>query len=99
MKKLIILLTCAIGIPALAQSSIELELKNNYLNLPVSYDEDHSVSLELVVGDKVVRYLDIYLPDGDPDFWVFIDIRAWKGKDATLRTGEGEEKKGSSLGI
>ncbi len=97
MKKLSVILLMTLGLPVLAQNTIQLELENDYLNLPVSYDEDDGVSLELVVGDKVVRYLDIYLPDGDPDFWVFIDIRAWKGKDATLRTGEGEEKKGLDM--
>ena len=97
MKNLTILIVAAIGFPLLAQNFIPLELESAYLNLPVSYDEDDRVSLELVVGDEVVRYLDIYLPDSDPDFWVFLDIRDWKGMSAVLRTGEGEEKKGLGL--
>lgn len=97
MKHLHILILFAFGFPLLAQNSIQLDLKNDYLNLPVSYNEDDLVSLELLVGDEVVRYLDIYLPDADPDFWVFIDIRDWKGKSAKLKTGKGETKKGLGL--
>ena len=46
-----------------ATNHTELQVKNTYLNLPVSYDEDDATSLELVVDGKVQRYLDIYLPD------------------------------------
>ena len=73
MKKLPILVLMTIGFPLLAQNSIQLELKNDYLNLPVSYDEEDRVSLELVIGKEVVRYIDIYLPDADHDFWVLLD--------------------------
>ncbi len=97
MKNLLIPLLFAIGFPLVAQNSIQLELENNYLNLPVSYDEDDGVSLELVVEGQVVRHLDVYLPDEHPDFWVFLDIRDWKGKGAELRTGDGEEKKGLGM--
>lgn len=94
MKDLPIFLLIAIGFPLMAQNSVEIKLKNDYLNLPVSYNEEDRVSLELVVGNEVVRYLDIFLPDGDPDFWVFLDIRDWKGKSAILRSEDEEEKKG-----
>ena len=97
MKNLLILALATFGMHLMAQSTIQLELKNNYLNLPVSYNEDDRTSLELLVGGKAVRYLDIYLPDSDPDFWVFIDISKWKGGNLVLRTAEGEEKKGLSI--
>ena len=97
MKKIIILLLNAISIIVIAQNSITLQIEDSYLNLPVSYDEEDGVSLELVIGNQVVRNLDIYLPDAEPDFWVFIDIREFKGKKALLRTRNGEQKKGLDL--
>jgi sucrose-6-phosphate hydrolase SacC (GH32 family) len=97
MKKLTILALIILSFQLCAQKALQIEIKNDYLNLPVSYEEGDGVSLELVVGGKVQRYLDIYLPDKDPDFWVFIDIRQWKGESAMLRTAEGVEKKGLSL--
>ena len=50
----------------------EFRIEKQYLNLPVSYDEDDRVGLQLVVDKKVVRTLDIFLPDSNPDFWVFL---------------------------
>jgi sucrose-6-phosphate hydrolase SacC (GH32 family) len=97
MKKLLTVIFCAGVMQSIAQNSIEFTIKNDFLNLPVSYEENDAVTLQLVVEDQVVRYLDIYLPDKDPDFWVFLDVREWKGKNAVLRTKEEQEKKGLSF--
>jgi sucrose-6-phosphate hydrolase SacC (GH32 family) len=75
----------------------EFIIEKRYLNLPVSYDEDDRVTLELVIDNKVVRTLDIFLPDSEPDFWVFIDISDFKDKRALLRAEDGEKKKGLSI--
>ena len=75
----------------------EFRIEKQYLNLPVSYDEDDRVGLQLVVDKKVVRTLDIFLPDSNPDFWVFLDISEFKGKKALLRTRRGKKKKGLGL--
>jgi len=96
-SKFILLFLLAFCIPVLAQESIQFNIDYNYLNLPVSYEEDDRVTLELTVDKEIVCYLDIYLPDSDPDFWVFIDISKWKGKNAVLKTREGEWKKGLEL--
>jgi len=75
----------------------EFMLEKQYLNLPVSYDEDDRVTLELVIDKNVARTLDIFLPDYNPDFWVFVDLGEFKGKNALLRTRRGKQKKGLSL--
>jgi len=75
----------------------EFRIKNRYLNLPVSYDEDDRVTLELVIDNKIVRTIDIFLPDSEPDFWVFLDMSDFKDKRALLRTEDGEMKKGLGL--
>jgi sucrose-6-phosphate hydrolase SacC (GH32 family) len=72
-------------------------IENRYLNLPVSYDEDDRVGLELVIDNNAVRHLDVFLPDSDPDFWVFVDISEFKGKKALLRTKRRKKKKGLGL--
>jgi len=86
-----------ISIPLIAQNSVQFTVESNWLNLPVSYEEDNRVSLELEVEGEVMRYLDIYLPDSDPNFWVFIDVSEWKSKSVTLQTSDGENKKGLEL--
>lgn len=83
--------------PLLSQNAVDLVIENHYLNLPVSYEEEDAVSLVLEVEGEVLRYLDIYLPDDDPDFWTFVDVSHWKGKHARIRTSEGEQKKGLNL--
>ena len=70
----------------------EFLIKNRYLNFPVSYEEDDRITLELVIDNKVVRTLDIFLPDSEPVFWVFIDISDFKDKRALLRTGDSGQR-------
>ena len=83
--------------PAMAQNSIDVQIEYNYLHLPVSYEEEDHSKLELVIDGNVVRDFDIFLPDSEPDFWVFLDISEFKGKKASLRSVDGEEKKGFEL--
>ncbi|MHC4216431.1 MAG: glycoside hydrolase family 32 protein, partial [Planctomycetota bacterium] len=43
------------------------------------------------------RHMDVFLPDSEPDFWVFVDVSEFKGKKAVLRTKRGKQKKGLNL--
>lgn len=96
MKNTITLLALLIVLatPLWSQNSIDIRLVNEYMHLPVSFNEEDDVRLELVIDGKVMREFDIFLPDSEPAFWVFMDVRQFKGKKATLRTLTGEEKKG-----
>jgi sucrose-6-phosphate hydrolase SacC (GH32 family) len=80
-----------------SQNSIEFDLEDTYLNFPVSWDEEFETRLELVVEGEAVRTFDIFLPDKNPDFWVFMDISTFKGKKALLKTSSGEDMKGLEL--
>jgi len=73
------------------------DLNTKYLNFPVSYNEDDAVTLQLVIDGEVKRVFDIFLPDSDPDFWVFLDVSMFQGEKALLKTGNGEKKKGLDL--
>jgi sucrose-6-phosphate hydrolase SacC (GH32 family) len=80
-----------------SQNSIEFDLEDTYLNFPVSWDEEFETRLELVVEGEAVRTFDIFLPDKNPDFWVFMEISTFKGKKALLKTSSGEDMKGLEL--
>ncbi|MGI9571555.1 MAG: glycoside hydrolase family 32 protein, partial [Desulfobulbia bacterium] len=99
MKKLFILFLLSIACysASIAQNSIKLEIDKNYLNFPVSYDEEDAVTLELVIDNEVKRVFNIFLPDTEPDFWVFLDVSMFQGKKALLRTEEEENGKGLKL--
>jgi len=62
-----------------------IDLNRTYLNLPVTYNEDDRTSIEIVVDGKGEIWLDCYLADDDPDFWVFVDVSEFKGKTAVIR--------------
>jgi len=63
-----------------------IQLKAHYLNLPVTYNEDDRTSIEILIDGKGEIWLDCYLADKDPDFWVFVDVSEFKGKTAVIRT-------------
>jgi sucrose-6-phosphate hydrolase SacC (GH32 family) len=69
----------------------ELKLENKFLNFPVSYDEDDKTKIEIVIDGTSEFYFDIFLPDNEPDFWVFLDVSEFKGKPAII-TANREDK-------
>jgi sucrose-6-phosphate hydrolase SacC (GH32 family) len=71
---------------SLTQSAeLEILLNKNYLNLPVTYEEEDHTSIEIFIDGNGEIYLDCYLADQEPDFWVFIDVSAYKGETALIR--------------
>ncbi len=65
-------------IPAQADE-ITLPITKKYLNLPVSHQVDRQV-MTWEVGGKQERAFDIRLANATPDYWVFADVSALKGK-------------------
>ncbi|MGB5895319.1 MAG: glycoside hydrolase family 32 protein, partial [Ignavibacteriaceae bacterium] len=81
----ILLLFCYLTCIAQEGSELEVNIEKDYLNFPVSYDEENRSSIEIVVNGKSEIFFDIYLPDENPDFWVFVDVSAFKGKIALIK--------------
>lgn len=75
-----------------AQTSSAITFNSKYLHLPVSYNEDDRTELAIEIDGEETRYLDIYLPDGDPDFWTFVDISAYNGKKARIVVDREDKK-------
>ncbi len=65
----------------------ELALQNRYLNLPVKNGAPKR-RMSLTVGGQIVREFEIELAEGEPDFWVFLDVSTFRGKNATIRVAE-----------
>lgn len=64
-----------------------LRLEGRYLNVPVRTGAP-KVPLQLAVDGAVVREFPVELAPENPDFWVFVDVAPWRGRDAVLRTAE-----------
>lgn len=60
-----------------------MKIEKKYLNLPVR-NEAQKRRMRLVIDGKTVREFEIELADGDPDFWVFLDVSMFRGKKARL---------------
>ena len=60
---------------------------HRFLNLPISLRSPYR-ELQLTGGGRTVASNTVSLATGDPDFWVPVDLSAWKGMDLTLRIEE-----------
>jgi fructan beta-fructosidase len=65
--------------------SRQLVLGERYLNFPVSNSAPMR-RMTVTLGEDVVRAFDIELALDEPDFWVFMDVSAFRGKTATVET-------------
>jgi len=70
---------------------MELKLEKNYLNFPVK-NEAPKRRTKLMIDDKTVREFEIELAEDEPDFWVFLDVRMFSGRNATLAVDELDKK-------
>lgn len=69
-------------IPALEKT---VKIEKQYLNMPVKNGAEMK-RINLLVDGKAVRYFDIELADSNnPDFWAFLDLGTYIGKDITIQ--------------
>ncbi len=61
-----------------------ITVEKRYLNLPVRRDAPVR-RVGVLVGGKVQREFEIRLSDKAPDFWVFLDLTAFKGTEIVVR--------------
>ncbi len=66
------------------EKSRDLTIENKYLNFPVN-NESRQRLISLIIDGETVREFEISLANGEPDYWVFLDLSMFKGKDAVLR--------------
>ncbi len=73
------------GEPAqmLAEAKREFSIQNRYLNIPIKNGAPKRKVTTLVDG-RVLVSNDIELADGQPDWWAFMDVSAWRGQTLTL---------------
>jgi fructan beta-fructosidase len=79
------------------EQSMELTLEKQYLNFPVKNGAPmRRLSVRLGEGGQaflpVLREFDIELALDEPDFWVFMDVSAFRGQQATVTTKLSEKE-------
>lgn len=68
----------------LANAKRELKIEKRYLNLPIKNGAPKR-KVTTLVGGRVEVKNDIELADGEPDWWAFMDVSAWRGQTVTLQ--------------
>ena len=71
----------------LANVTREITLEKSYLNLPIK-NGGPKRQMSFLVAGQPARNFEIELADGKPDWWAFMDIGPFKGKQATLRVNK-----------
>lgn len=61
----------------------QIDITHRYLLFPVKHQARKRV-LTVQANSKTVRAMDIELAEGQPDWWAFLDVSAWKGQKLTL---------------
>jgi len=61
----------------------ELAAEKRWLLLPVK-NGGKKCKIEVRAGTEVLRFFDIELAEGEPDWWAPLDVGAWRGKTLTL---------------
>ncbi|MBP8953815.1 MAG: DUF4980 domain-containing protein, partial [Armatimonadetes bacterium] len=61
-----------------------MTFERRYLNLPVRNGAPKQ-RVSLTIDGTVVREFEIELAEGEPDFWVFLDLAPFQGNTGTLR--------------
>jgi fructan beta-fructosidase len=88
---------CTIGAFAAER---EIDITDKYLNFPVKQGAT-ICNVSLAVGGEKVREFNIHLAPGEPDYWVYLEVQDFIGKEGLLTIQsmpegkkEGSEKKG-----
>ena len=74
-------------IPLRAFAERRFRAGHRFLNLPISLRSPFR-EVQLTGGGRTVASNTLCLARDDPDFWVPVDLSAWKGMDLTLRIEE-----------
>ena len=71
-------------------------IDSKYINFPVD-NEARGRLISFIIDGQVMREFDISLAAGEPDYWVFLDVSEFEGKDATVRIDRYNPDKGKGF--
>jgi len=63
---------------------VSFKITKKYLNLPVSSRSERA-EMGFMIDGRIKRRFDIRLAESNPDYWVFCDVSALKGKTLTIK--------------
>ena len=72
--------------PDAVPAHLEMTIEHPYLHLPVK-NGGPKCRMRFAAGDETLREFEIELAGAEPDFWVFSDVSALKGRRITIHVG------------
>ena len=79
-----------------AEKTRQFHIDSKYINFPVD-NEARGRLVSFIIDGEVVREFDISLAAGEPDYWVFLEVSEFEGKDATVRIDRYNPDKGKGF--
>jgi len=84
MKKLsFLIILCLLTSIGKGQITKEFNINKQYLNFPIDMQKERQM-FYYVLGSDTLTYNVIRIADNEPDYWVFKDVSAYKGKTLKL---------------
>ncbi|MHA1979238.1 MAG: DUF4980 domain-containing protein, partial [Candidatus Hodarchaeales archaeon] len=65
----------------------EFTIEKQYLNFPIKQGTEESL-IHVFIEGELIRELEISLAIDKPDFWVFLDVSEFMGKQVTIQIGQ-----------
>jgi len=65
----------------------EFKFDKKYLNLPVKNGATQRL-VHVLIDNEIVREFEISLAHDEPDFWVYLELKDFQGKDASIRVNK-----------
>jgi len=88
MKKLLIALFVLLTVQGFAQSIEKtFKVKHQYINIPIEAEKDRQ-RVSFKVDGQVYTFNDIRIASNSVDYWTFIDVSKYMGKEFTLEFSE-----------
>lgn len=69
---------------SLTNTQRTFKIEKRYLNLPIKNDAP-KIKVTTLVDDRLEVKNEIQLAEGQPDWWAFMDVSAWRGKTVTIQ--------------
>lgn len=79
MNKFVLISTCFLQAICMYGESLSIKVNSNYLNIPISHSVDRKRFTLTAKGEDTLSVV-VRIAEGTPDYWVFKDVRRYKGK-------------------
>ena len=75
------------GVSFAYDSRRKITFDKQYLNIPIKQGAKLQ-RLSIFIDEKMVRDFGVELAESEPDYWMFLDVNEWKGKEGVIQVAK-----------